>query len=536
MPAMMIPLAALVASALAQSADPAVHLSWRGRDATMWVRAPAGEHVAPDAPFDVSLSLGERILAVSGMGEDLAPGLPVGDVRGREVSGVVRASLCEDGGMRCRLVEVRVEGVAADARRGSLALSVAPYVPPEDAVPEPDRTVAAAPFPRQIDATTAHAAGVSRATARGVPLLLDFGAVWCPPCQRLDAEVFFALPRPSVVDGVERAWIDVDDPSSWTLKDRYAVGGYPTVVAVDAATGAELGRLVGYPGRDDTIAWLDAVVTGGLAQPSETVSAEEAADLAWRAIREGREDAARDWLAAADRAPSTVSYRLARFHLEPSLEDATWLAERAPERALDWVGALRGPARDDPAVRAVVRRAAQAGLSGASAESSADLLAVAADLTDDPAERGLLYGAAANALRGALTGEAERDKGLVGWLAWLEEQAGWTDRALGRLEAARATFPDEPTFHLGTARLLLRMGLPAEARAAAEAGLETSWGDNRLTAGKVVVETLIALGRRADAVLLVDRILAELPVPPDGLDVRTGRMRAALREAVEDAP
>lgn len=523
-------LLALSTALAAPGGDPVVHVSWRGADSTFWVRAPQGEHVAEDAPFDVSLTIGDRILAISGMGEDLVPGLPLGDVRGEALSGVVSASMCEDGGTRCRLVEVHVEGTASKGARGSLTLAVSPYDGPP---PEPMASTAPMPsFPRQIDAQAAHDEARQDAIARGVPLLLDFGAVWCPPCQRLDAEVFFAEPRPSVVDGVSRAWIDVDDPSSWALKDRYAVGGYPTLVAVDAKSGEAIGRLVGYPGPQAAIAWLDEVVTGVLEADLTDPSPVQASQAAWRAVMEGRMEDAASLLDVAQRAPEEVSFRLARFHVSPNLEDARWLAERAPDRALSWVGALRGPLREDPEARAVVIGAAQAGLKNASAAEAADLLSVAAELTEDPLQRKLLYGAAARSLEGALTGDVARDKGHLGWMAWLEEHAGFPEKGLGRLEAARATFSNEPTFHLSTARMLLRLGMPAEAKAAAQAALETSWGDNTLQAATVLAEAMVALGQQAEAQEMADEVLGRLPAPADDLDVRTRRMRAALRDVV----
>lgn len=522
---------ALSVAALAGEPLPAVHLSWRGEEGLLRVHPPQGEHIAGDAPFDLSLSVDDRVLVVQGMGVDLRPGVRVGEVRGLSVSGMVSVSLCEDGGVRCRVSEVSVVGAASERRRGQVALGVTPYEPPERRDVGDDREERR--FPRGVDARSALDAGVARATARGVPLVLSFGAVWCPPCQRLDHEVFLATPQPAVLGGIERAWIDVDDPSSWALKDRYEVGGYPTQVAIAPEDGEVLGRLEGYPGRDAVIAWIDTLLSEGLAPDRTDPGPVEAGRRAWRAVQEGRRADAAALMDVARRAPDEVPYRLARFHLDPTLEDARWLSERAPREAMSWVPALRGRLRDDPQARRVAQEAIHRALGSAEGAAAADLLSEAAQLTEDPLTRRLTFASAARLVESTLTGDPVRDRGRLAWLAWLEEQAGHTASALGRLEAARNALPDEPTFHLASARLMLRLGLTAEAIPVAESALETSWGDNRLQAAKVLAEAWLAVGRPGQAREVARAVLDALPAPDPALDVRTHRMRAELRELVE---
>lgn len=509
----------LVTSA-ALAADPAVHVTWRGDDGRLFVRAPEGEHIAPEAPFDVTLTIGTRSVVLTGFGTDLEPGVPVGAVRGSVIDGALRVSLCEDGGSRCRLAEVTVRGAIDARRRGTATLALGSVALDEDDG-----------FPARADAGRVYEQALADAKSRELPILLDFGAVWCPPCQLMDVEVFDATPRASVVGAFVLAQLDVDDPTSWTLKDRYGVGGYPTLVAVDV-TGRELGRLVGYPGPDETVAWMDAVATGRYLDPGGTHAPEVAARLALQAVLEGRPDAAAPYLATAAAQPELVEFRLARLLVKPTLEDARWLAERAPGRALDWVMSV-GDLTADPAGRDVVLSAIRADLSTASALDAADLLYAAAELTEDAAEARTLYGAAAALVRTRLNGDPKHDKGHYNWLAVLTERAGRADDAVKILEGARDAFPDEPTFHAYLARLHLRQQHAEEALSSAERALDTGWGDNRLTAAKVKVEALLALGRKADARAFVDEILLTLPAPEAGVDVRTTRHRDELRALVQ---
>lgn len=508
-------------STWAWAADPAVNVTWKGDDARLFIRAPEGEHVAEEAPFDVALAIGTRNVTLTGFGSDLATGVPVGVVRGLPIQGTIKVSFCEDGGSRCRLAEIVVSGAIDTRRRGTDALVIG------SAVADGDEG-----FPVQADASRVFTSAVEQAKARSLPILLDFGAVWCPPCQLMDAEVFRATPRASVVDAFVMARMDVDDPSSWDLKDQYAVGGYPTLIAIDA-TGRELGRQVGYRGPEDTVAWMDAVATGRYAHRAGDPTPEEAAGLAWRSVQEGRDAAAAEYLKAAAAQPELTTFRLTRMHLTPNVEDAQWLATRAPGHALDWVGNV-GDLGKTPEGRDAILGAIGADLATARALDAADLLYAAAEFATDEAGKRLIYGSAAALVRTQLTGEPNHDKGHYDWLSLLTELSGRPDDAIKLLESARDQFPDEPTFHTYLARAELRQGHAEEALAAAERAFETAWGDNKLTAAKVKVEALLKLNRKPEAVAFVDALLKATPVPAPGVDVRTKRYRDELSALLKD--
>lgn len=509
-----------IAAALA--IEPSAHLTWKGADGRLWVRAGQGEHVAPDGPVDVELQLGERTLVAASLGSDLEEGLALGEIRGLDVRGELSVTVCEDGGTRCRFVEVSVFGEVPATRRGQLALRVGPGGEGEEG----------AGFPAQVDAAAVHADALQDAERTQRPILLDFGAVWCPPCNLLSAEVLDADPRPSVVDAFVIAPLDVDDPSSWPLKDRYQVGGYPTLVAIDVE-GQELGRLVGYKGVDHTVAWMDAVITGRALRPVDAPTAAQAAALAWEAVRDGRKDGVGDWMVLAEVEPELLEFRLARFHLKPGVEDAEWLLAHAPGRAIDWVAAGRGAAADDPALRRLLIEALRRDLVSANPLDAADLLSFAAEL--EPGDQApMIYGAAAALVRTRLTGDPVRDKGHLGWLAYLTEHAGDITGAVRLLEEARAAWPTEPTFHISLGRLYLRQGFLAEALAVAERAVETAWGDNLLTAAGLRVEALVALGRVEEARAFVDEVLGRVPAPAEEMEVRSHRMRQRLRELLPD--
>lgn len=505
----------LVAS-LAFAADPSVALSWKGADGVLTVTGPAGEHVAPDAPAYATLSWGDRALSWESSGVDLDQGIALSRVRGQEIQGDLRLSLCKDGGTLCRLVDVAVSGTVPDAKKGTVALTVA--------APAAEAEEEGAVY--RADAQASADAAFAEASARGVPVLVDFTAVWCPPCNQFAAEVLHEPAHAELLEGFVLLQIDVDDPSSWTMKDRYAVGGYPTIVVTDGA-GAELGRVEGYLGEDEMVGWLGELLEGPAAPP-ETPAAK--ARAAWKLAQRGDVEGAKALLAEAAGAEDTVAYRLVRVVEEPSVADVDWLAEHAPDTAPDWVYYATSVSEEEGGADAL-RRAIRAGLRSADAIESSDLLYVMGTLADEDTAQSW-YAASAAAQRAGFSGDPAHDRAYYTWYAHLLQLSGDADAAATFLDEARETFPGEPTWALAKARIYLEVERPAEALATVEQDWDTGWGDNRLRMAKLKVEALQALGRGDEARAFGEEVLAALPAPDDDTDVRSHRYRAKLAEQI----
>ncbi len=67
------------------------------------------------------------------------------------------------------------------------------------------------------------------------PILVVFGASWCPPCRSMKREVW---PNPQVSAAVSAAcipvYVDVDDRTQAEIVSQYQVSSIPTVLLLDA--------------------------------------------------------------------------------------------------------------------------------------------------------------------------------------------------------------------------------------------------------------------------------------------------------------
>jgi thioredoxin-like negative regulator of GroEL len=502
-------------SALAWAGPPTLVLTYRGDSGRLTVEA-AGEHVNEEGPVRGWVQSAERRVEFDTSGAALADGLLV-DLPDAHLQGSLSFSLCADGGTACRTIETSFAGRAA-GRKGRVVLGTEPR---EAAVH------ARIYVPRKDDV----GAALARAGALDKLVLLEVGAVWCPPCNLLAAEVFDNPAHRDTLAPFVLAQVDADDPSSFAVKDRYDVRGYPTLLVL-RPDGTEVDRVVGYWAEEDAVAWIARAATAlpfGALPPAQSMTPQDAAELAVRIASSLDAERAKPYLdraAAAD----TTELHLARFLLAPSAAGGELLAERDVP-GWDWVFAGLETAKQSPeladTLRAVARRRLAAQGTSVDVSQSFQVLAALADDADAPD----LFLAAARALEAGFSGEPDRDRGRYGELADLYEQGGAPERARAILTDAIARYPDEFTFHYQLARHLFDRGLFADALLSAQAAFDHSYGDNRLRAAKTLAQTLHAVGRDPEAVAVLDRALAEAPRPEANQKVRTFRYLQALEEA-----
>lgn len=131
----------------------------------------------------------------------------------------------------------------------------------------PAVAVAAAPAATSIDWRKPQSeaetdAVLAEARARGLPVFVYWGAVWCPPCNQLKSTLFR---RPDFIAQTRAfvpVYLDGDLPGAQKLGARFKVSGYPTTVLL-GRDGVELTRL---PGAVDPQQYLQLLALGLEAQ------------------------------------------------------------------------------------------------------------------------------------------------------------------------------------------------------------------------------------------------------------------------------
>lgn len=73
-------------------------------------------------------------------------------------------------------------------------------------------------------------AGFAKAKKENKPLLLDFYAIWCPPCNMMDKELFSKSDFKNETKNFVKVKIDVDKNEYADLKAKYKVRAYPTYI------------------------------------------------------------------------------------------------------------------------------------------------------------------------------------------------------------------------------------------------------------------------------------------------------------------
>lgn len=108
-------------------------------------------------------------------------------------------------------------------------------------------------------------AGLAQATKQGKPVMIDFMAVWCPPCKAMEDSTFSDRTVVEKAGAFIPVRIDIDAQRDVATKygalaRKYGGIGIPNILFL-SADGRKLKHIVGYYGPRELVAAMDSALT-----------------------------------------------------------------------------------------------------------------------------------------------------------------------------------------------------------------------------------------------------------------------------------
>lgn len=401
---------------------------------------------------------------------------------------------------------------------------------------------------------------LAKAKSENKLVLIDFFGIWCPPCNILDSYVFSQKDFAKFKAEYVFLKMDADDPVSFSLKSKYNVKGYPTIVIANG-DGEEVARIVGsrkakafFAQMRKATAWKNM----SLQQREERAKKGNAPDIA---------------LELAEYYANQENYEKSMMMYNLGLKGRVLTREKRSAYLLAQFSFLKSTMKDLKALTPLMESALETEAPSVSNLMIAQMLTEIADgLKDDGlknralnaqfknadyllknpkqyqdaeySEGDLQYviGAVYNDLKDDAKKKEHFKKSAEAYhkeikAAGLDENtergnnpnridalhsAGESEAAFQILDKLQAHYPEEFTFHYMRAAMLKEDKQNEKALPYSEKAFQYSYGDNRLRAAYQLASLKSTSGQKKEALKIIDEALQEFP-DTKGLQVRSDR-------------
>lgn len=392
------------------------------------------------------------------------------------------------------------------------------------------------------------------------PLLISFFGVWCPACNELEEMVFESARFLEHSKNFILLKMDADSSASWSLKDRYRIGGYPTVVFTDP-NGEEIYRVVGYRSPVEFLTVIERVLSAKGINYRKACRRDRVDDLS-RCLEVclERDDSkcvekAYQKLQAKLKPGSDLDFEVKTYFVERSSNDDLKrdgferLLKEAPANilAVHWVERYLALSDESsrfelkkPILEKVLEHLGETEQRVADNHMSLRGFSLT-DVIQTRAELLSRLGKKEEAKAAWKRAVTELDKlakilpaGSPARGFTLErisclEQAGDADAALKLAEEYRTKFPQEFTFHYRAAMILFHLNKYSEALSPARKAFEVSYGDNQIRSAVLLLKILATQSAKEE----IDKIYRNVrqAIRPDSkLAIRTHRYLLELEK------
>jgi thioredoxin-like negative regulator of GroEL len=385
------------------------------------------------------------------------------------------------------------------------------------------------------------------------PLLIDFFGIWCPPCNELDETVFNSKEFDKIQTQFVLLKLDADSPSSWKLKSKFKIRGYPTVVFTNE-TADEISRIVGYRSKKEFVALMEVALNNkenSMAAKTLKAKTSAAASYELGLLYLERADyylahyyllqSSRHWSLPDIRRNKLMSAQLGVQSKGSSTEDRK-AYEQLLLKALEWYPRQIEVFDRTDSLVAVAEELEDKENSKKAYETEVETANWYLDhpkaLHGTDIVRGDLYETLGSAYEALDDKQKSLDAYADGAKEYLREikkanldensergynleriyclwKSGQVDPAQKYYEKFEQEFPREFTFYYQHAKLLKELKLYKEAEEKAQLAFNFSYGDNKLRAASLLAEIYQNDNKKSKALEVLNKVTEHADLPED---------------------